>query len=164
MNFGFWSKMAVLWRISVFQNKGLKPLFYSVLGVSAFWAKVSKKGNFEKPPKKWKIWLIKLNWKAIFWYFRCFWGGLLFSCFFLFPLFFVFLLVFFWGFKGQVRWPEGPPHLALNPPCLFLLFLLFCFFCCVFFCCVFWFFNTKKNCFSPEKGIFSCQSFSFFLP
>ena len=27
-------------------------IFYSVLGVSAFWAKVSKKGNFEKPPKK----------------------------------------------------------------------------------------------------------------
>ena len=23
------------------------------------------------------------------------------------------------GFKGQVRWPEGPTHLALNLPCLF---------------------------------------------
>ena len=26
-----------------------------------------------------------------------------------------FLIFLFWGFKGQVRWPEGPPHLALNP-------------------------------------------------
>ena len=32
--------------------------------------------------------------------------------------FFVFFSVFFWGFKGQGRWPEGPPHLALNPPSL----------------------------------------------
>ena len=34
---------------------------------------------------------------------------------------FVFVLVFFFlfffgGFHGQVRWPKGPPHLALNPP------------------------------------------------
>ena len=35
-----------------------------------------------------------------------------------------FLLFFFGGFKGQVRWPEGPPHLALNPP----YFICFCFF------------------------------------
>ena len=44
---------------------------------------------------------------------------LLFCCFFLIFLscfcFFVFVFVFFWGFKGQVRWPKGPPHLALNP-------------------------------------------------
>ena len=26
-----------------------------------------------------------------------------------------FWFFFFWGFKGQVRWPFGPPHLALNP-------------------------------------------------
>ena len=31
--------------------------------------------------------------------------------------------VFFGGFKGQVRWPEEPPHLAQNPPYLF--FVLF---------------------------------------
>ena len=36
------------------------------------------------------------------------------GCCFIF-LFFV-LFVFLWGFKGQVRWPFGPPHLALNPP------------------------------------------------
>ena len=36
---------------------------------------------------------------------------------------------FFWGFKGQVRWPKGPPHLALNPPYLlyFVWFVLFLF-------------------------------------
>ena len=43
-------------------------------------------------------------------------------CFFFFFCFFCF--VFFGGFKGQVRWPEGPPHLALNPP----YFICFCFF------------------------------------
>ena len=62
-------------------------------------------------------------------------------CFFVvcFLLFFVFVC-FFGGFKGHVRWPEGPPHLALNPPCLFLFFsfvlfsfLFFCFFVCLFF-------------------------------
>ena len=26
-----------------------------------------------------------------------------------------------------MRWPEGPPHLALNPPYLFYLFLFLCF-------------------------------------
>ena len=38
-----------------------------------------------------------------------------------------------------MRWPEGPPHLALNPPYLFLFFLFFCFFVffVLFFC---WFF------------------------
>ena len=38
---------------------------------------------------------------------------------------FVFLFLFFGGFKGQVRWPKGPPHLALNPP--FLFFFSFAF-------------------------------------
>ena len=45
----------------------------------------------------------------------------LFFCFCFFLLF-----CFFGGFKGQVRWPKGPPHLALNPPYfLFLFFFLF---------------------------------------
>ena len=41
-----------------------------------------------------------------------------FFCFFLFSFlcFFSFVFCFFGGFKGQVRWPKGPPHLALNPP------------------------------------------------
>ena len=43
--------------------------------------------------------------------------------FFLILFFFVFFVFvfFFGGFKGQVRWPKGPPHLALNPPSFFVL-------------------------------------------
>ena len=53
MNFGFFGpKMAVSWHTSAFQKKGLKPLFYSVFWVRAFWGKVSKKGKFEKRPRK----------------------------------------------------------------------------------------------------------------
>ena len=66
--------------------------------------------------------------------------GCCFFCFFFFVFvcFCLFLFVFFGGYKGHVRWPEGPPHLALNPPyfmcfCFCLFFLLF--FCC--FCCFF---------------------------
>ena len=33
-------------------------------------------------------------------------------CFFLCFVCFVFLFCFIGGFKGQVRWPKGPPHLA----------------------------------------------------
>ena len=52
--FGFFDpKMAVSWLKTVFHKMGCwNPYFYSVLGVRAFWAKVSKKGNFEKSPKK----------------------------------------------------------------------------------------------------------------
>ena len=57
-----------------------------------------------------------------------------FVCFFLF-FFLFFFFVFFGGFKGQVRWPKGPPHLALNPP----YFLVFVFLFAVFFLFVFWF-------------------------
>ena len=42
---------------------------------------------------------------------------------------FVFFFVF-WLFFGQVRWPKGPPHLALNPP----YFICFVFFCFIIFC------------------------------
>ena len=54
----------------------------------------------------------------------------LFVFLFLFCFCFVFFLFFFGGFKGQVRWPEGPPHLALK-------FLI-----------------EKKPCFPTKKGIF----------
>ena len=37
------------------------------------------------------------------------------SCFFVF--------FFFGGFKGQMRWPKGPPDLALNPPYFFFVFV-----------------------------------------
>ena len=47
----------------------------------------------------------------------------MFFCSFL--LFFLGVLFFLEGFKGQARWPEGPPHLALNPPYLFFCFAFF---------------------------------------
>ena len=64
-------------------------------------------------------------------------------CFLLFFSFcFLFCLFFFGGFKGQVRWPNGPPHLALNPPYLFIYFVF-----------VFFPFHSllliEKPCFSP---------------
>ena len=59
------------------------------------------------------------------WFFFCFCVCFLFFVCFLF----VFVFCFFGGFKGQARWPKGPPHLALNPPyfcfCYFLFFLFF---------------------------------------
>ena len=51
-------------------------------------------------------------------------------------VFFGLLLFFvFGGFKGQVRWPKGPPHLALSPPYLFcfVVGLFFGFLCWLFF-------------------------------
>ena len=54
---------------------------------------------------------------------------------FVFLLSFVFVC-FFGGFKGHVGWPEGPPHLALNPFfCFCFSFVLFSFFV---FCLFFW--------------------------
>ena len=104
-----------------------------------FWAKVSKKGNFWIPCQKKKK-ILTDNWKALFLVFLCFLLFLswlfFFCCFFvvfLFCLFcFVFVLFLFGGFKGQVRWPKGPPHLALNPP-YFFVFVFFCFFVLFFF-------------------------------
>ena len=58
---------------------------------------------------------------------------------FVFILFFlVFLLLllcfcFFGGLKGQVKWPKGPPHLALKPPCFFVFFVFVFLFCFLFF-------------------------------
>ena len=60
---------------------------------------------------------------------------LLFLFFFVFFLFVVFLFCFFGGFKGQVRWPKGPPHLTLNPP----YFICFCCFSFVLFSFLFFF-------------------------
>ena len=142
------------------KRKGLNPPIFIVFLGERFWGQGVKKRKIWKATQKRKIWLITE--KLFFGIFAVFLGGPLFSSLFLFPLFFVggfrawpkpsllfflfFLLVFFLGgLKGQVRWPEGPPHLALNPPYLFLLFLLFCFL---------FFFNTKKTLFSPRKGHF----------
>ena len=91
----------------------------------------------------------------VFCYF-CFFVFLFFVFCFCFLFFFVFCFLFFvfWGgFKGQVRWPEGPPHLALNPPYLFL-------FCFVLFCFPFFVLNRKKPVFPARIGhflfIFEC--------
>ena len=79
------------------------------------------------------------------------------------PYLFFFFFVFFGGFKGQVRRPEGPPHLALNPP--YLVFWLF--FCLVFCFFPFPFFVCNKNPVFPLKGALFClffECFPFFLP
>ena len=120
--FGFFCpKMAVSWRNTVFQKMGCwNPYFYSVFWVRTFWAKLSKKGNFGHPPRKRKNWLITE--KLFFWCF-CVFG-------FFSPVFFFWFVfcVSFGGFKGQVRWPEGPPDLALNPPYFFFVsFYIFVF-------------------------------------
>ena len=174
MNFFFWSKNGrFVTHICFPKKRPWNPYFYCVFWVRAFWAKVSKKGNFEKPHKKKKN--LTGNWKANFGVFLLFFFGFFFFLFFFlfFSLFlflfllgsgevarratslgpkpsfflffgffgcFFFVFCFFWRVKGQVRWPKGPPHLALNPPYLFLL--LFCFvflslvFCFVFFGCL----------------------------
>ena len=59
--------------------------------------------------------------------------------------FFFFSVFCFGGFKGQVRWPNAP-HLALNPPYLFVVLSLFSFLSLLF--------NSKNLVFSLEKGIF----------
>ena len=70
-------------------------------------------------------------------------------CFFF--CFFSFCFVFcFGGFKGQVRWPKGPPHLALNPPYL----LFFVFFGLLLFLSFFCFVIQKNLVLPLEKGIF----------
>ena len=122
--------------------------------------------------------------KTIFWVFFDF-------SFFPFRLFFfvVFVLVFSWGFKSKVRWPKGPPHLALNPPHLFF-FVSFAFLVerfkaqvrwpkgpphlalnpPYFFAMFFFFwgggcFRTQKNCFPPppQKKGHLCLVFSISL-
>ena len=161
--FVYFPKVAVSWRITAFPKMPCwNPYLYSVFWVCAFWAKLSKKQFLNTPPKrKRKFWLITENLFFglfvfflflsffSFWFFFVFWGVLFFLCFFA-------------GFKGQVRCPEGPPHLALNPPY---------FFCLVFFVFLFFpFFASKRHkpCFSPRKGhfwfIFECLPFFLLSP
>ena len=76
-------------------------------------------------------------------FFICFLCFLFFFCF-LFWCFVVFCFLFFLeGLKGQVRWPKGPPHLALNPPYFLFLFPYLC--------------VCKKTLFPPlQKRAFLC--------
>ena len=74
-------------------------------------------------------------------FFLCFLFFVYFSVFWVFLVF-----LFFGGFKGQVRWPEGPPHLALNPPYFFSV----SFFCLFSFCFVFCFGGFKDQVRRPK--------------
>ena len=55
-----------------------------------------------------------------------------------------------------MRWPKGPPHLALNPPYLLFFFVFFWFVVVPFLSLL----CNTKNCFPPRKGhflfIFEC--------
>ena len=117
----------------VFSNIGLLNPYFIVFGGSRFLGQVVKKGNFELPPKNRKKRLITA--KLIFWYFSpfCF-----FFCFFVF--------CFFGGLNGHVRWPAGPPHLALIGPKPSLFFGV-CF-------VVFLFFFVFLKMFHPKKRHF----------
>ena len=69
-----------------------------------------------------------------------------FFCFFVF--------CFFGGFEGQVRWPKGPPHLALNPPYfLFVFFFVVCFFAFLSLLVI------EKKLFLPLKKAILCVCF-----
>ena len=72
------------------------------------------------------------------------------SLFFLCFVFFfggggVFFFLFFGGFKSQVRWPKGPPHLGPKPSLFSFSFLYFLF---VFLCFPF-FASNPKTLLSP---------------
>ena len=83
MNFGFFGpKNGRFVTHNCFSKKGAETPIYSVFGCTLF-AKVSKKGNFEKPPKNGKFCLITE--KLFFGIFAVFWG-------FFFFLFFVVLV------------------------------------------------------------------------
>ena len=156
--FGFFCpKMAVSWRITVFQKLVCwNPIFIVFWGCAFSGPSCQKKGIFGQKPKK-KF--LTDNWKAHF---------LTFFVFFVLSIFlFLFFFVVFGGFKGQVRWPEGPPHLALNPP------YWFCLFVCLFFLVVFSFLSLllseKKPIFPIKKAFFClflsvslCFSWAFF--
>ena len=124
----FWSKNGRFVTHNCFSKKAETPIFI-VFGGGRFLGQVIKKGNFWTPPPQKKKKILTDNWKLFFWYLCAF---LLFLYFFSVCLFFFVFWAYFRGFKSQVRWPEGPPHLALNPPYLFFVFLAFLFFC--FFC------------------------------
>ena len=130
----FWSKNGRFVTHNCFsKKKALKPLFLQCFLCARFLGQVVKKRKFWTPSQKRRKFSL-ITEKLIFEYFL-FFSCLFFDFFFSFLFFWVllfFLLCSFGGFKGHVRWPEGPPHLALNPPYLFFcfcfVFVLFCFF------------------------------------
>ena len=145
--------MAVLWPAFFSKLVCRNPYFYSVFWVRVFWAKLSKMGILG-PKNNREFW--RITQKSCFAIFIC--------CNFFISFFFVFCFVysFFGGrrFKGQVRWPKGPSHLATNPLLFFWVsFVLFSF----------WFVSfvvfRKNLCFLWKKGIsfFFSVSFGFSL-
>ena len=86
---------------------------------------------------------------VLFALFLVLWLDVVFFFWFVYLVYFV----FFGGFKGQVRWPEGPPHLALNPNFFLCFFLFFLFFCCFFSCfCLFVFLEGLRVRWGGPKG------------
>ena len=133
--FGFFCpKMAVSWRITSFQKKkqAETPIFVVFLGARFLGQGVKKRQFLDTLSKRKKFWLIieKLFFFLVFLCCLLYLSWFFFFCFFCCFLFcyFCFFLFFFGGFKGQVRWPKGPPHLALNHP-YFFVFVFCCFFC-----------------------------------
>ena len=76
---------------------------------------------------------------------------------------FVLFLIFFVFFKGQVRWPEGPPHLALNPTYSFIYFFGGGGFGIYFGSFPFFVFNRKNTVFALKRAFFVYFSLSPFL-
>ena len=111
----------------LFKKKGPEtPIFILFFGCALFGPSCQKREILDTHPKKKKIFTD--NWKAHFWVFFVF--SCFFSFFFLFLFFclFCFFCVFLEGLRVMWGGPEGPPHLALNPPYLFFVLFLFCFF------------------------------------
>ena len=115
--------MAVSWSETVFPKMGCWDPYFIVFFGCALFGPSCQKRDILDTHQKIKNWLITEKHLFCIFVFLCFFSFFFFFCCFIF--------VFFWGFKGQVRWPKGAPHLALNHPYSFVLFL-FCF-SCVFF-------------------------------
>ena len=175
----FWSKNGHVVTVNCVWFLGLlKPLFYSVLGLRAFWPSCQNIFFGIKKNTENFDWQLKGSFLCIccffsfsfFFYVFCSCSFVVFFCLFVFweegqvrwatslglkaSLFVLFLLIF-GGFKGQVRWPKGPLHLAPNPPHYFV-FVFFFFGGGVVFC----FFLTNNPIFPAKKVIFVYLSVS----
>ena len=87
----------------------------------------------------------------------CGWMLLFLFLFLFFLCCFVLFFCLFGVFKGQVRWPKGPPHLALNPPFIIIIIL--------FFSCFPFFVLNRKTLFLPltRQFLFIYLCFPLFL-
>ena len=140
------------------------PGFTVFWGCAVFLGQVVKRGHCWTPPPN-KENILTDNWKAHFCIFWLLFLVFMFSPFLFFVLFLVLFFVlffdlffcifdFFWGSKGQVRSPKGPPHLPLNPPYFFGGVVLFSSFF------LFW---REKAC-QKRHCLLSFQCLLLFLP